>query len=211
VSIGGGAGGGGGGGGGSTTVVPVPSNFTATSPNPDEVILQWQDNTSDEHSFKLQWTTAGTENWSTIWVFKNETSFVHTGLSSGTYCYRIRAHTNTGFSNYVLSEAQCITTGSGGSSTLSGPAPPTGFAAVPGTGVVNLTWNDVATNELGYKLQWQPPGGLWTTIWIFADEESFTDIVPSAGTVCYRLRSYDAALNSSNYVLSEPQCVSVGS
>jgi titin len=201
----------GGGGGGSTVAVPAPSNFTAISPSADRIILQWQDNTTNEHSFKLQWTLAGTEDWTTIWVFQNETSFSHAGLPDGNYCYRIRAHTDTGFSNYVLSEPQCIRTGSGGSSTVNGPLAPTGFAATPAAGRVNLTWNDVATTELGYKMQWQEPGGAWSTIWIYADEESFLHVVPSAGSYCYRIRSYDAALNNSNYVLSEPVCVAVGS
>jgi hypothetical protein len=60
-------------------------------------------------------------------------------------------------------------------------------------------------------MQWQEPGGAWSTIWIYADEESFLHVVPSAGSYCYRIRSYDAALNNSNYVLSEPVCVAVGS
>jgi len=202
----------GGGGGGQSTGPAAPSNFTAVSPTSNRIDLSWQDNSNDEFQFKLQWSLAGTDDWTTIWIFKDEESYSHTGLTDGSYCYRIRTHSASGFSNYVLSEPQCIRTGSGGSASVGGPAAPSDFVAVARPGRVDLTWTDQANNELGYKLQWWRPGGDLKTVWINADEESFTHVAPTMpDTFCYRIRSYDAALESSNYVLSQPQCVAVAS
>lgn len=202
---------GGGGGGGSSGGNPnAPSNFIAAANFSDRIHLAWTDNSNDEHSFKLQWSIAGSDDWNTIWVFENEQLYTHTGLSNQNYCYRIRAHSDTGQSNYVLPEPQCLVPGSGSPASAAGPAAPQDFSATAVPGRALLDWTDAAADELGFKLQWQRPGDAgWNTIWIFADEESFTHFVPSAGTYCYRIRSYDASLENSNYILSEPQCLSV--
>jgi titin len=181
--------------------------------------LTWTDNSSDENAFKLQRQPSG-GSWTTVtWASGNQTSHADTGLSAGTWCYRIRSHSPSGFSAYVDSTPACVTIGGGGDDGGSTPPPsgddpaaPSNFAATsPVSGRVDLTWVDNSNDEHSFKLQWTPAGTeTWSTIWVFKNETSFSHTGLPDGTYCYRIRSHNTD-GFSSYVLSQPLCVSVGS
>ena len=211
---------GGGGGGGSTGGSPAaPSNLVATAVSASQIDLTWTDNSSDENAFKLQRQPSG-GSWTTVtWASGNQTSYSDTGLSAGSYCYRIRSHSADGFSAYVESTPDCVTIGGGGDGGGSTPPPsggdpaaPSNFTATsPVSGRVDLTWVDNSDDEHSFKLQWAPAGTEnWSTIWVFKNETSFSHTGLPDGTFCYRIRSHNTD-GFSSYVLSSPNCVSVGS
>ena len=198
------------GGGGTpppTSGPAAPASFTASAGSAGRIDLSWADNAVDEAGFKLQRQADG-GGWNGIWLRRNATSFSDTGLSSGTYCYRIRSYNADGHSNYVLSSPTCLTIGGGGSAP-SGPVAPGIFTARSvSPGRVDLTWADRANDEKGFKMQRRLSGGSWTTIWIRRNSTAYSDAGLGGGTYCYRIRSYNSNGHSS-YVLSTPNCVSV--
>jgi titin len=197
-----------GGGSGSLPGPSAPANVVARSPaGTSYVVVRWDDMSNDEVNFKLQWSVAGTEDWNLLdFIPANDTAYTHQGIPASTVCYRIRAQNGEGVSNYVLSEPNCVTLGSGDSyvDLLQGPAAPTDLVAIsPSAGLVRLTWIDNATTEVDYKLQYTPAGqSNWQPIWIPADTESWNVNLPG-GWYCFRLRAQGGG-EVSNYILPLP-------
>jgi hypothetical protein len=152
------------------------------------------------------WTTAH-------WPAANSTSYADTGLTAGTWCYRIRSHTADEFSAYVESSPTCVAVGGGSGGGGGGggaPAAPGNLRATAvSSGTINLTWNDNSNDENSFKLQRRTPTSSWTTItWPLANSTSYADSGRSAGTWCYRIRSHSTD-GFSTYVESTPACVSI--
>lgn len=86
------------------TVVPKsPTNLTSsTDPANRAINLAWQDNSDNEYGFKIEKsTTSGSGYVEMFRVPANTTSLSDTGLSPGTYFYRVRAYDvyNSDYSN----------------------------------------------------------------------------------------------------------------
>ena len=90
------------------------------------------------------------------------------------------------------------------------PAAPDGLTAIATSGSrIDLSWNDNSTDEKGFKLQRRISGGRWRAIWLPRNRTSFADTGLAAGTYCHRIRSYNAA-GQSTYTVSSPSCVILG-
>ncbi len=172
---------------GSTTPAS-PTGLSATVLAGPQVQLTWTDASNNETGFTIQRRYAG---W--IWgdigtAAANATSFLDTtSIGSVTYEYRIIATNalgNSGFSNSVLVDT-----------SITGavpPATPANLAASAASSTrINLTWEDIATDETGYKIDRRLAGGAWAQIAaIAANSESYADTTVVAGnTYEYRVRA----------------------
>ena len=85
------------------TAPAAPSNLTATAISTSQINLSWNDNSSNESTFRIERSTNGGSTWSTLTTTgSNTTSFSNTGLSaSTTYHYRVRAENTSGNSAYT--------------------------------------------------------------------------------------------------------------
>jgi hypothetical protein len=125
---------------------PQPSTFSA-DPSSGNVALTWTDG-PDETSYKLERGVAPDANPVQTWVnlpdqAANAITYTDTGTSPATrYLYRIRACNAGGCSGYRYLYVTTITPP---------PAQPGSFVADGSSGVVVLTWNDVAT-ETSYQI-----------------------------------------------------------
>ena len=197
----------------SATAVPAtpaaPSGLTATAVSSSRIDLAWVDNANDEDFFKLQRRRDGGA-WVGIFLPGDTTSHEDSGLAAGTYCYRVRSHNGSGFSDYALSAPQCLTVlGGGGAPPPEGPAPPSALVASKiSESRIDLSWTDNASDEKGFKMQRMIDGGAWGAIWHTRDTTSYVDTGLAAGTYCYRIRSYSDD-GFSTYVLSTPNCLTV--
>jgi hypothetical protein len=141
------------------SVPAAPSSLTATAVSSSQINLSWTDNSSNETSFRIERCTGATcTAFSQIAsVGPNVTTYQNTtGLVAGTtYRYRVIAANGTGPST-PSNIAMATTTGSTGI-----PAAPTGLVATagPGVGQITLTWNDNATNEIGFRIYRCGPSG----------------------------------------------------
>ncbi|HRX70721.1 MAG: fibronectin type III domain-containing protein [Candidatus Competibacteraceae bacterium] len=78
------------------------------------------------------------------------------------------------------------------------PATPSNLAASTATAdSIQVTWNDAATDETGYKLQRSMNGGTWTEIAALGQNvTSFTNTGLSEGQYAYRAYAYNSVGNS---------------
>ena len=75
-------------------VPAAPSGLTATAASSSQINLSWTDNSSDETGFQIDQATSSdfTQGLTTVTVGANVTTYIATGLASGTtYYYRVRA------------------------------------------------------------------------------------------------------------------------
>jgi fibronectin type 3 domain-containing protein/regulation of enolase protein 1 (concanavalin A-like superfamily) len=151
-----------------------PSSLIATGQTGTSITLSWTDNANNETGFILEkqnadgtFSQAGTTN-------ANAASLTVNGLQGGTtYVFRVRA-TNaagpSGFSNNLSA-----------STTQSAPVAASNLATTALTAnAVRLTWNDNATNEVGYRIErrlgtsgtWQVIDTVGTNVTLYVDQSA---------------------------------------
>jgi hypothetical protein len=149
------------------TVPEVPTNTPPTAPSNPSVAqacnidprltalaITWQDNSSNETLFRLQWSADGI-----TWPDANQatttaTSYAQGGLPPGTTVYyRVRAENSYGESAWTSSA-------SGTTHTLPTAAPVISGTAASST-QVNLTWA-VVTHATGYVVERSTDGSTWS-------------------------------------------------
>jgi alpha-tubulin suppressor-like RCC1 family protein len=124
----------------------APSNLTATATTSTRIQLDWQDNSSNETSFKIERKTGAGGTYAVVGTVVTDVTTFTNGdrVPNTTYFYRVRAHNaggNSGYSNEV--SAMTLR-----APTLSSPA---GGATVPSL-TPTLAWN-VVTNANTYSVQ----------------------------------------------------------
>jgi hypothetical protein len=172
----------------------APSNLRAVAASASQINLTWQDNANNETGFKIERKTGSGGSWGQIaTVGANVTSYASTGLTAGTtYYYRVRATNGAGDSGYS-NEASATTAGAP-------PSAPSNLRAVAASASqVNLTWQDNANNETGFKIERKTgSGGGWGQIaTVGANVTSYASTGLAAGTTYYyRVRATNGAGDS---------------
>jgi len=174
------------------TLPAAPTGLTATVQGGNAVLLNWVDNANNEQGFKIERKTGAGTYAQIAQVSANTTTYTDSGLSAGTYSYRVCAFNaagNSGYSNEVT-----VTVGA-----VVAPAAPSGLAGQSFKGnTVILTWVDNANNEQGFKIERKTGAGTFAEIvQVSADATSYNDSPVTAGTTySYRVRAFNAAGNS---------------
>ena len=122
----------------------APTALNATAVSASEGALSWTSGNSGATSFLVERKSSG-GNYSQIAALVGTTSYLDTGLNSGgQYTYRVRALNATGTSAYSAETPVTL---------LSLPLAPTNLQAVRiAPTEVDLSWQDNATNEIGYRV-----------------------------------------------------------
>ena len=193
---------------GPTQPPSAPTNLTATIGTGilwDQIQLRWVDASNNESGFRIEGCAVavpvpagGCQTFTEIaTVGPNVTSFLNTGLSSGTsYTYRIRAYNDGGTSTYSNTATQITVF------IISLPGPSNLVATPVSTSQINLTWTDRSTSESGFKIERMiiPEVGalVWTEIaQVGANSTSYMNTGLKEGTTYYyRVRAYNASGNS---------------
>ena len=170
-----------------------PSNLTVELTSDSSVHLAWQDNSSDEYGFVVQRKVG---NSGTYFDVAKKGADVQeaddVGLGSGvTYYYRVCAYQEGG-NSLPSNEVSVLTPGL--------PAPEN-LTATPINGTqVDLAWSGVSGGALGYRIErMQGPVGPFRQIArVGPGVTAYSDMsVYPALNYYYRVRAYDATLNSS--------------
>jgi len=90
----------------------APSCLTATGISSGRIDLQWTDNSENESGFEIERKPQGGAFSQIGSVAANTTSYSDSGLSGGTYCYRVRAYNNAGGSAFSNEHCSATTTAS---------------------------------------------------------------------------------------------------
>ena len=145
---------------GGITIPIAPSSLTAGAVSSSQINLIWQDNAANESGFHIwRYDTS----WKQIAIVgANRTTFSDTGLSASTTCrYAVRAYNSAGTSSW--SNVVYATTSSGG---VTIPADPSSLTAgAVSSSQINLSWQDNASNESGFKIErYTSSSGSWSQI-----------------------------------------------
>jgi uncharacterized delta-60 repeat protein len=166
----------------------APSNLTATFNSTTSIRCNWQDNSTNESGFVLEFAIGASNTFAFLAQLQaGVTEFLHTGLVANTqYKYRVRAINE--FQGSAFSNIAVLT-------TTPPPTNPTGLVAEATSATTyNLTWLDTSI-ETGYEV-FRAVGGssdfnLLQTL--AANQTSYTDATGVAGTrYAYRVRAFNA-------------------
>jgi len=181
------------------TLPLAPANLTATAVSNKQIKLIWEDNATNEDSFRIDRKLSASGAYKQVAVLTaNSIQFTDFGLSATTvYFYRVRA-TNKGGSSAYSNEANAT--------TLPNPpaAPDNLIATATSSGRINLAWQDNAANEESFKIERSSasslPGSTGSPARVYkeiasvaANIKSFSDLGLSANTAYfYRVRAINA-------------------
>ena len=132
-----------------------PSNLTTSVISGSEIRLFWNDNSSNESSFRVERRTTGS--FQEIGATSaGATSYNDLTVASGqSYVYRVRATNDAGGSNYS-NEAAATAPGEKAPSNL--------VLNATGATTAQLTWVDNATSESGYDVEAKLSGALYEVV-----------------------------------------------
>jgi chitinase len=174
----------------------APGNLSASATSTSQINLTWSDNSNNETLFRIERSTDGGNNWSSLTtVSANATTYSNTGLSaSTTYHYRVRAENANGNSGYS-NTANATTQGTG---TVPN-APGSLSASATSSSQINLSWSDNSNNETLFRIERSPNGSSsWTSIsTVGSNVTTFSNTGLSASTTYhYRVRAENSTGNS---------------
>lgn len=133
----------------------APSNLTTSVISSTEIRLFWNDNSSNESSFRIERRTTGSFQ-DIAGVGAGTTSYSDTTIASGqSYVYRVRAINDAGSSGYS-NEAAATAPGEKAPSNL--------VLNATGATTAQLTWVDNATSETGYDVEAKLSGALYEVV-----------------------------------------------
>ncbi|HVL32905.1 MAG TPA: fibronectin type III domain-containing protein [Actinomycetota bacterium] len=178
----------------------APSDLVAVAKSSALVNLKWVDNSNSETHFVVQRCKGTCLPSNTTWediddVARNVTEYDDEDVSGLTvYSYRVFAQNFSGRS--LPSNIAVVTTPP---AQVLGPG--LSLRAVGGHHEINLTWDDNATDETGYRIDYRSVGGEWSVIDEVGPNVSTYADMQSLGanqTRCYRVRAVK------NQELSDP-------
>lgn len=180
----------------------APSDLTATAASQTQIDLTWQDNAGNETSFVVERRAEGETAFAVVATLAaNVEAYSDTGLNGFTkYYYRVKAANLWGSSSY--SDEASATTLAYFIPIDPDPVipilfPPTAPEDLLGEAVsdssIELTWEDTASVETGFKIERKVSAGTFAQIdTVGADVETYmdTDLEPET-TYYYRVRAYN--------------------
>jgi hypothetical protein len=140
------------------TIPTAPSNLSLLVGGTSQIQVSWQDNSNNEQFFNLFRSTDGVSYPFGITLPAGSTTYLNTGLSSGTtYFYRVNAANTGGTSGFA---------GPVSATTLPlAPAAPSNLRfTLRNTSRLDLLWDDNSSNEQGFLVQSSLDGITYSTL-----------------------------------------------
>ncbi len=185
------------------TAPNAPSGLTAAagSASPtSSVAMSWADNATNETGYVVERSSDGATFSQRAQLGAGATSYLDSGLASGTtYYYRVSAYNSagsSGYSNVASGQTQAA------AATPTAPNAPSGLTAAAGsaspTSSVAMSWADNATNETGYVVERSSDGATFSQrAQLGAGATSYLDSGLASGTTYYyRVSAYNSAGSS---------------
>ncbi|MCB2204572.1 S8 family serine peptidase [bacterium] len=179
-----------------TPTVPAdPSGLSVSNIGQNSADISWNDNSSNETGFRIEYKVSSNSTWSSTTVGSNVTNTTLSGLSSSTtYDVRVFAYNGTGDSQNPAGPASFTTT-----APPTAPASPTLLSASNVTeNSADLNWTDNSNDETGFRIEYSTnSGSSWNSTTVGADVSSTTLSGLSSGTTYdVRVWAYNSAGDS---------------
>ena len=132
-----------------TTIASVPnapSDLDTESKSIEHVKIRWEDNSNTETEYVVERSTTNSNSYVVVKNYPADiVSHIDVNVSpETTYYYRVKAVNTQGDSEYSNEVEETI---------LASPAQPTNFTATVNSSTeIVLTWNDIASNEISYRI-----------------------------------------------------------
>ncbi len=177
----------------------APTNLRATVTDTTSIRLDWRDNSDDEVKFEVRASVSG---WSELLTVDPDTESVEIrGLArGGRYRFTVTAEDAEG--GFGTSNSLVVPLGVGGR----GPNGPRRLRSTPVDATsARLTWDDDATDEIGFEIQVRLAGDSWRRVALIgANEEAYLlkGLAPDS-TDDYRVFAYnDSGFSGSSNVVT---------
>jgi chitodextrinase len=168
------------------TAPAAPGALTAQAASSSAIDLAWQDNSSDETSFRVEELVNGA--YQEVQVLAAGTTRVQIGgLTAATsYSFRVRAANAAGSSAY--SNTASATTQAAPPPPAATPAAPTSLTAQAASSTaINLAWQDNSTNEITFRVE-QLVGAGYQEVQVLAAGTTRVQIIGLAPGTAYTFR-----------------------
>lgn len=172
----------------SPTKPATPTSLTAVASS-STAFLHWTDASSNEIGFKIERSLDNVSFIQIATTTANVTGYTNTGLSSGTYYYKIRAYNAVGNSGYSSTTSLTL---------LFAPSAPTAlnvFLVATSTKAL-VVWTDTANNETGFAIERSLDNVSFAQIATSTVAQYLDSGVSSGVTYYYKSRAYNTAGNS---------------
>ncbi len=179
------------------TAPAAPSALTAQAASSSAINLAWQDNSTDETSFRVEQLVGAA--YQEVQVLTTGTTRVQIiGLAAGTaYTFRVRAANTAGASGYsnIASAITTAITPPPPSGVPGAPSSLSGWAASPGEVVLN--WIDNSSNETAFRVERSVNGAFQEVATVGANiTTARISGLPSGSGQYFRVRASNAAGSS---------------
>jgi hypothetical protein len=168
----------------------APGALTAQAASSSAINLSWQDNSSNEDSFRVEQLVNGA--WQEVQSLAAGTTTVQiTGLAAATsYSFRARAANSAGYSAYS-------NVASASTQPAPPPAAPTALTAqAVSSSAINLSWQDNSSDETSFHVQ-QLVTGAWQEVQVLGPNVTSAQITGLAAATSYSFRVM--AYNTNGY------------
>ncbi len=131
----------------------APSRLLGRATSPTQIVLAWQDNSTNETGFEIARRTSGSPYEIKGEVFSDETTFTDNMVEPDkAYFYKVRAVNSHGESSYS-DEIQVRTKSTKeGDGEVSVPSAPANLEVLIENKMILLTWDDTSTNETSFRI-----------------------------------------------------------
>jgi streptogramin lyase len=173
------------------SVVATPSDLNAAIVAGNQVNLTWSDNSNTEAGFKVEASPDGI-NWTLLTTTAADvTSYQVTGLSAGTYLYRVQATDAGGDSDFSNQVSVLLP-------FTPPPAAPSNLSVIAlSADQVSLAWADNSNNETGFKVEASLDGVNWTLLTTTAaNVTTYQGTLTNAANYIYRVQATNAGGDS---------------
>ncbi len=188
----------------------APTNLSATATSSSQIHLAWNDNSTNETSFRVEARSSGGSFSEIGSVGAGSTGANVAGLAAGTgYDFRVRARNGNGDSAYS-NTASATTLAAGTASTP--PAAPSNLQAIAAsTSVIDLYWSDLSTNEESFRIEARSGGAPFAEIASTGPNASSISIGGLATGTGYdfRVRARNAAGDSASSNIASAETHSI--
>jgi titin len=177
-------------------VVPpvAPTNVSAVLYESNNIAITWTDNSTDELGYAIEKSTNGTT-WTQLatTTYASLGYFADSGLTLGTYYYRVRGFNIVGSSAYSAPSAPVA---------VVPPAAPSNVSLVIySNDSIGVSWKDNASDATGFAID-RSTDGITFTARASTTFPMFIDTSLEPGTYYYRVKAYNNLGTSPNSVSS---------